>query len=142
MDNLTDVVTEVKPKKARAKRKVKEISILDESITRDFKKNRIGSKVSISPNIINDDSEKLNYILDKIYDLIESADEDNKKYIYILDKLYPDGNICFLTGPIDSFTIVVNNMIVFNDLKMHRYVLTDYSKIYFYDSVNGLTEQS
>jgi hypothetical protein len=141
MDSLTDEVVP-KAKKPRAKRKVKEVSELDESIMREFKKNRIGSKITKSDSLINDDSDKLIYIIEKINELINSATKEEKKYIYILDQLYPDSDICFLTGPVDSYTIVVNNSIVYKDLKMQHYDLIEHSKIYFYDGVNGLTEQA
>ena len=141
MEDLTDSLTDTK-KKPRKKREPKAVSLLDESIDRLFKKDRIGAKVTKSKSLPANDNEKLNYILDKIYELINSSSKDHKSYLYILDKLYPDSvDIKFLTAPSDSYTIVINNDIIYDDLKKHQYVLTEYSKIYFYDDRNGLTDQ-
>lgn len=130
-------------KKKRAPRKKKApVSELDESIVRELKKNRVNTKVLKQDCIHNEDTEKLTYIIDKVNELIATASPINKIYIYIVDKLHDDNSLSYLVLAEDAYTIVVNNDIVYNDLRMQSYNLTDDVKLYFFDDKLNLTEHT
>lgn len=101
-----------------AKRKPKVVSELDESVIREFKKNRVFSKIKKHP--VPDD--KFQYILDAVVLLTE---DKSVKYVYIMDHVYPQSDLNFLVTAPDSAMIVINNDDLFNRLFSHQFILTD-----------------
>lgn len=99
-------------------KKTKVVSELDESIIREFKKNRVFSKIKKHP--IPDD--KFNYILDAVSIL---TDDKTVKYLYIMDVVYPQSDLNFLVTAPDSAMIVINNDDLFTQLLSHQFNLTD-----------------
>ena len=68
---------------------------------------------------------------EKIDELIATASPSNKIYINIIDKLCADNTLSYLTLAEDAYSIVVNNDIVYNDLRMQHYNLTE-GVFYYY----------
>jgi len=101
-----------------SKKGKKDTSILDESIVREIKKNRIFSKTR--QYTIPED--KFKYINDMI--AVLQTNNPHIKYLYIMDTIYSDGMLNFLITASDSSMFVINDDDLFNRLRNHVFSLT------------------
>ena len=137
MDDIVSFGEEEKPKQKRTRKKKVVISENEEYIIRQLKKDRIFSKVNKTEVGNLTSIQKLEFINKQIDNLLL---QENDRYIYIIDKLYEIDRHNFLFLAADAFSFVINDDIVYNELKNRKeYNLTGKTKLYFYD-INGLTE--
>ena len=122
-----------KEKKKRAPKKP--LSELNESIKLEMKKERIFSKTKMIDTDVIDHKE---VVIDSINNLISKSTKLNQVHIYILDKIYFNNDIRYLLDTPDTYTIIINNDSLYDELVLHSFDCSLYSELFLFDERKGL----